>query len=168
MLLAGKRILVTGVLNDASIAFSVARTAQEHGAELVHAYCAATVPRLCVVMRKAYGGAYIVMDSRRIGNDICIAWPTAEIAVMGGPPAVRILYRKELAALDGVDAAAEEARLVAEYDAAFLTPYRAAELGLVDAVVDPADTRRVLCQSLEVLASKRDAQPNRRHANGPL
>jgi acetyl-CoA carboxylase carboxyltransferase component len=139
-----------------------------HGAELVHAYCAATVPRLCVVMRKAYGGAYIVMDSRGIGNDLCVAWPTAEVAVMGGPPAVQILNGRRLRAIDPEQRPAGEARLVAEYNEAFLNPYRAAELGLVDAVIDPGDTRRVLCDALEVLATKRDLQPPRRHSNTPL
>ena len=139
-----------------------------HGAELVHAYCAATVPRLCVVMRKAYGGAYIVMDSRGIGNDLCVAWPTAEIAVMGGPPAVQILYGRRLAALEPDAAISEKERLRAEYDTAFLNPYRVAELGLVDEVIEPASTRAVLCDALDVLAMKQDRQPPRRHSNTPL
>jgi acetyl-CoA carboxylase carboxyltransferase component len=139
-----------------------------HGAELVHAYCAATVPRVCVVMRKAYGGAYIVMDSRGIGNDLCVAWPTAEIAVMGGAGAVQILYGRRLRTMDTEPRVDEEARLLDEYDAAFSNPYRAAELGLVDAVIQPAETRRVLCDALDVLATKRDAQPPRRHSNTPL
>jgi acetyl-CoA carboxylase carboxyltransferase component len=139
-----------------------------HGAELVHAYCAASVPRLCVVMRKAYGGAYIVMDSRGIGNDLCVAWPTAEIAVMGAAPAVQILNSKRLRALASEARADEEIRLRSEYDAAFLNPYRAAELGLVEAVIDPAETRRVLCDALDVLTTKRDERPARRHSNTPL
>ncbi len=104
-----------------------------HGAELVHAYSAATVPRLCVVLRKAYGGAYIVMDSRGIGNDLCIAWPSAEIAVMGAAGAVAILNKGRT-----------DPALVAEYQDAFENPYRAAERGFVDAVIEPAATRRVL------------------------
>ena len=139
-----------------------------HGAELVHAYCAATVPRCCVVMRKAYGGAYIVMDSRGIGNDLCVAWPTAEIAVMGGPPAVQIIHGRRLRPLDPDARAGEEARLLAEYEGVFSNPYRAAELGLVDAVIEPSETRRVLCDALEVLETKRDDQPRRRHSNTPL
>jgi acetyl-CoA carboxylase carboxyltransferase component len=141
-----------------------------HGAELVHAYAAATVPRLCVVLRKAYGGAYIVMDSRGLGNDLCVAWPGAEIAVMGAPPAVQILYGKRLrtAASEGRDDVVEEQRLVAEYEAAFNNPYRAAERGLVDAVIEPTDTRRVLADALDVLTTKRDHQPARRHSNTPL
>jgi acetyl-CoA carboxylase carboxyltransferase component len=139
-----------------------------HGAELVHAYCAASVPRLCVVMRKAYGGAYIVMDSRGIGNDLCLAWPSAEIAVMGSAPAVRVLNGKRLAAMPAEERMTVETELVAEYEAAFSNPYRAAELGLVDAVIEPAATRRTLCDALEALAQKRDLQPRRKHSNTPL
>ena len=119
-------------------------------------------------MRKAYGGAYIVMDSRGIGNDLCVAWPTAEIAVMGGPPAVQILYGRRLAALEPDAATSEKERLRAEYDTAFLNPYRAAELGLVDEVIEPASTRAVLCDALDVLAMKQDRQPPRRDSNTPL
>ena len=131
-----------------------------HGAELVHAYAAATVPRCSVVLRKAYGGAYIVMDSRGIGNDLCVAWPSAEIAVMGAAGAVEILYRNA--------DAAERARLTSEYEAAFNNPYRAAERGLVDAVIAPEQTRRVLVDALEVLSTKHDRRPSRRHSNTPL
>jgi acetyl-CoA carboxylase carboxyltransferase component len=125
-----------------------------HGAELVHAYCEATVPRLCVILRKAYGGAYIVMDSRGVANDLCLAWPTAEIAVMGAPGAVQILGNKGL----GED----------EYSEAFLNPYRAAERGYVDAVIDPAATRSVLARGLSQLWTKRDAGRSRKHSNTPL
>jgi acetyl-CoA carboxylase carboxyltransferase component len=131
-----------------------------HGAELVHAYAAATVPRCSVVLRKAYGGAYIVMDSRGIGNDLCVAWPSAEIAVMGAVGAVEILYRNA--------SAAERAQLTSEYEVAFNNPYRAAERGLVDAVIAPEQTRRVLVDALEVLSTKHDRQPSRRHSNTPL
>ena len=139
-----------------------------HGAELVHAYAAATVPRLCVVMRKAYGGAYIVMDSRGIGNDLTVAWPGASIAVMGGPPAVQILHGKRLRALDADERRATETDLVEAYETEFDNPYRAAERGIVDAVIAPEQTRPVLCDALEVLATKRDRQPARRHSNTPL
>jgi acetyl-CoA carboxylase carboxyltransferase component len=139
-----------------------------HGAELVHAYTAATVPRLCVVMRKAYGGAYIVMDSRGIGNDLTLAWPGAQIAVMGGPPAVQILHGKRLRAADPDARVRSERELVEEYETEFDNPYRAAERGLVDAVIAPEQTRSVLCDALEVLATKRDGQPARRHSNTPL
>ncbi|HWS46484.1 MAG TPA: carboxyl transferase domain-containing protein [Acidimicrobiia bacterium] len=128
-----------------------------HGAELVHAYCAASVPRVCVVLRKAYGGAYIVMDSRGIGNDLCVAWPGAEIAVMGAAGAVAIINRGR--SDDGV---------IDEYRRAFENPYRAAERGFVDAVIDPGETRRVVAGALQLLATKRDAQPARRHSNSPL
>ena len=128
-----------------------------HGAELVHAYAAATVPRVCVMLRKAYGGAYIVMDSRRIGNDLCLAWPGAEIAVMGhrGGAILQILGEHDRV----VTAEAGTRR-------AFLNPWRAAERGFVDAVVDPSDTRRVLADAFDVLATKRTAVAAR-HSNGP-
>ncbi len=124
-----------------------------HGAELVHAYCEATVPRLCVIMRKSFGGAYIVMDSRGIANDLCVAWPSAEIAVMGAPGAVQILGDK------GVT---EQ-----EYTEVFLNPYRAAERGFVDAVIDPIDTRRVLGAALEQFRTKRATTRPRKHSNSP-
>ena len=108
-----------------------------HGAELAFAYAQATVPRICLILRKAFGGAYIVMDSRGIGNDICLAWPAAEIAVMGASGAVQILHR-------GIDAA-ERGEREAGYEEAFLNPWPASERGLVDQVIDPADTRIVLC-----------------------
>jgi acetyl-CoA carboxylase carboxyltransferase component len=137
-----------------------------HGAKLVHAYAAAGVPRIGVILRKAYGGAYIVMDSRTMGNDLVVAWPTAEIAVMGAPGAVAVLHRRELAAAD--DAEAERIRLEDAYRETFCSPRIAAERGLVDQVVEPADTRRVLTAALARLATKRPVLPHRRHANEPL
>lgn len=140
-----------------------------HGAQLLHAYAAATVPRLCVVLRKAYGGAYIVMDSRGLGTDWCVAWPTAEIAVLGATPAVRILYRRQLDAIVDIAArTAEEQALTAEYEDRFLNPYTAAERGYVDDVIAAADTRRVLAGALQHLSTKREQQPRRRHSNTPL
>src|SRR3954452_25217200 len=140
-----------------------------HGAQLLHAYAAATVPRICVVLRKAYGGAYIVMDSRGLGTDWCVAWPTAEIAVMGGPPAVQILHRRRLQAIEDPAArAAEQALLVAEYEDRFLNPYVAAERGYVDIVIAASETRRVLADALARLGTKREQQPGRRHSNTPL
>jgi acetyl-CoA carboxylase carboxyltransferase component len=139
-----------------------------HGAELVHAYCAATVPRLCVVLRKAYGGAYIVMDSRGVGNDFCVAWPTAQIAVMGAAGAVQILEGRRLRDLPSADAAVEAERLTAAYETEYLNPYRAVERGLVDAVIDPLETRSVLASALEVLATKRISVAARKHSNTPL
>jgi acetyl-CoA carboxylase carboxyltransferase component len=131
-----------------------------HGAELVFAYAEATVPRVCLVLRKAYGGAYIVMDSKAMGNDLCIAWPTAELAVMGAEGAVRIVHRR----------ADEEARatLVEEYRARFLNPYVAAERGFVDMVIDPAETRQTVARCLDVLTTKRERHVPRKHGNSPL
>jgi propionyl-CoA carboxylase beta chain len=108
------------------------------------------------------------MDSRGLGNDLTVAWPGAQIAVMGAPPAVQILHGKRLRALDADERAAAERELVDAYEEKFDNPYRAAERGLVDAVITPEETRSVLCDALEVLASKRDSQPARRHSNTPL
>jgi acetyl-CoA carboxylase carboxyltransferase component len=137
-----------------------------HGAQLLYAYCEATVPRIQVILRKAYGGAYIVMDSRSIGADLSFAWPTNEIAVMGAEGAVNVLYRKRLAAAE--DEAAERAELVAEYQDEFLHPQYAAERGLVDDVLDPADTRIAVARALAVLRGKRKAPSRRKHGNIPL
>jgi propionyl-CoA carboxylase beta chain len=140
-----------------------------HGAELVHAYAEATVPRLCVVLRKAYGGTYIVMDSKNLGNDWCVAWPTAEIAVMGAPGAVQILYRRDLSAITDTDERArEQLALESEYAERFANPYVAAERGYVDDVIAASDTRRVLADALVRLGTKREHQPGRRHSNTPL
>jgi acetyl-CoA carboxylase carboxyltransferase component len=139
-----------------------------HGAQLVHAYCAATVPRICVVLRKAYGGAYIVMDSRGVGNDVCLAWPGAEIAVMGASGAVQILHGRRLTALEPADRPAAAQALIDEYEGAFSNPYRAAERGYVDAVIEPSETRRILTSTLETLSTKRDRARPRGHSNGPL
>jgi acetyl-CoA carboxylase carboxyltransferase component len=140
-----------------------------HGAELVHAYAAASVPRLCVVLRKAYGGAYIVMDSKGLGNDWCVAWPAAEIAVMGAPGAVQILHGRRLAGIDDETAReVEQAALVEEYEARFANPYVAAERGYVDDVIAATETRRVLASALRRLVYKREPVHSRRHANTPL
>jgi acetyl-CoA carboxylase carboxyltransferase component len=140
-----------------------------HGAQLVHAYAAATVPRLSVVLRKAYGGAYIVMDCKTLGSDYCCAWPGSEIAVMGAPGAVAILEGRRLRAVDDLD---ERDRLRREleddYERQYCTPDAAAERGFVDEVIDPHDTRRVLIGALHSLATKREHLVRRRHANGPL
>jgi len=131
-----------------------------HGAELAFAYAEATVPRVCVILRKAFGGAYIVMDSKGLGNDVCVAWPGAQIAVMGAEGAVQILYRRSTPD--------DRARLQDEYAEAFLTPYQAAERGFVDAVIDPDDTRSVVADALELLATRRESLPGRKHTVGPL
>jgi acetyl-CoA carboxylase carboxyltransferase component len=141
-----------------------------HGAELVHAYANATVPRLCVVLRKAYGGAYIAMDSRGLGNDLCLAWPTAEIAVMGAPGAVAVLQRKKLSAIaDPAERAHVQARLEAEYTERLCSPVVAADRGYVDEVIDPVDTRRLLTAGLAALRTKRATPRSRaKHTNTPL
>jgi acetyl-CoA carboxylase carboxyltransferase component len=131
-----------------------------HGAELAFAYAEATVPRVCLVLRKAYGGAYIVMDSKGIGNDICLAWPSAQIAVMGERGAVQILHRGA-----GPD---ELRRLEETYAEDFLTPWVAAERGFVDGVIDPADTRADIHSALVLLASRSEHLPPRKHDGGPL
>ncbi len=131
-----------------------------HGAQLVGAYARATVPRVCVVLRKAYGGAYIVMDSKTMGSDVCLAWPSAEMAVMGARQAAEILHRR-----DGPEV---RALREAEYATTLLNPWTAAERGYVDAVIDPADTRRAVATALELLRSKREELPHRHHDNLPL
>ena len=140
-----------------------------HGAQLVFAYARASVPRICVILRKSYGGAYIVMDSKGVGNDVCLAWPAAEVAVMGAKGAVQILFARELRGIE--DPAAADARrteLEDRYTVEYCTPRTAAERGYVDDVIDPADTRRVVAASLAMLATKRERSEPRRHTNGPL
>ena len=131
-----------------------------HGAQLVFAYGRATVPRICVVLRKSYGGAYIVMDSKKMGNDLCIAWPWAELAVMGAGQAAAILQRRATAD--------ERAAFEADYAERLLNPYIAAERGYIDAVVEPADTRSVIGHALAALIDKREHLQARPHDNTPL
>jgi acetyl-CoA carboxylase carboxyltransferase component len=131
-----------------------------HGAELAFAYAEATIPRVCVILRKAFGGAYIVMDSKGLGNDLCFAWPGAEIAVMGAEGAVQILNRRV--------APEERGALQEDYAERFLTPWQAAERGFVDAVIDPASTRTVVADALDALATTKEALPGRKHTAGPL
>jgi propionyl-CoA carboxylase beta subunit len=137
-----------------------------HGAKLLYAYCEATVPKLTVITRKAYGGAYDVMSSKHIRGDLNLAWPTAEIAVMGAEGAVNILYRDEIAAAD--DPAAERARLAATYGAEAADPYIAASRGYVDDIIRPSETRARLIRGLAMLADKRDVNPRKKHGNIPL
>ncbi|GAA0252003.1 acyl-CoA carboxylase subunit beta [Saccharothrix mutabilis subsp. mutabilis] len=137
-----------------------------HGAKLLYAYCEASVPRVQVILRKAYGGAYIVMDSRSIGCDLSLAWPTNEIAVMGAEAAVNVIHRKELAA--AADPAELRAALVVEYAEELVHPYYAAERGLVDDVIDPAETRAAVLRGLAMLRDKRRRTPARKHGNVPL
>jgi len=137
-----------------------------HGAKLLYALCEATVPRIQVVTRKAYGGAYVVMNSKAIGADLAFAWPTAELAVMGPQGAVEILSRHQLT--DADDPAVLRSELVAKYVEAFSNPWIAAERGYVDDVIDPADTRSALIRSLAMLRTKRVAPRSRKHGNVPL
>jgi len=147
-------------------------TVQEHGgiirsgAKLLFAYCEATVPKLTVVTRKAYGGAYCVMSSKQIRGDFNVAWPTAEIAVMGPDGAVNIVFRKELEKAD--DPVKRKAELVNEYREKFANPYIAAQRGYLDDVIEPRETRPRLINALEMLANKRDSNPAKKHGNIPL
>ena len=146
--------------------------AQEHGgiikegAKLIYAYCEATVPKLTVVLRKAYGGAYIVMSSKHVRSDFNVAWPMAEFAVMGPEGAVNVIHRRELA--DADDREATRARLLDEYREKFANPYQAASHGYIDAVIEPTQTRPVLINALQMLQNKRDSVPAKKHANMPL
>ena len=147
-------------------------TAQEfggiikHGAKLLFAFCEATVPKLTVITRKAYGGAYCVMSSKHIRGDVNFAYPTAEIAVMGPEGAVNILYRRDMEAAADKDVLRET--LTREYREKFANPYAAAERGYIDEVIEPRDTRKKLIQALEVLQTKRDQNPPKKHGNIPL
>jgi propionyl-CoA carboxylase beta chain len=137
-----------------------------HGAKLLYAYAEATVPKLAVITRKAYGGAYDVMSSKHIRADFNFAWPTAEVAVMGPEGAVNIVFRKELEEADDPDA--RRAELIADYRARFANPYAAAERGYVDEVIEPRRTRPVLCDALRTALTKREPRPRRKHGNIPL
>ncbi|MCH8082782.1 MAG: acyl-CoA carboxylase subunit beta [Myxococcales bacterium] len=145
---------------------------QEHGgiikegAKLLYAFCEATVPRITVVTRKAYGGAYVVMNSKHIGADINLAFPTAEIAVMGPEGAVNIVFRKELN--DAEDPEQRRKELSDDYRETFASPYKAAELGYIDAVIQPEETRPRIISALEMLSTKRASTPPRKHGNIPL
>ncbi len=131
-----------------------------HGAQLAFAYARATVPRICVILRKSYGGAYIVMDSKKMGNDLCLAWPTAELAVMGAKGAIEILHRRATPE--------ERVPLEADYEARLLNPFVAAERGYVDAVIEPTDTRAEIAHALAMLESKHETIVGRKHDNSPL
>ena len=137
-----------------------------HGAKLLYAYCEATVPRVQVITRKAYGGAYLVMDSKAVGSDMSFAWPTAEIAVMGPQGAVEVVNRRELQ--QSADPEAKRAELVANYTERTANPYIAAERGYIDDVIDPADTRKVVAAAFRLLETKQERIPERKHGNVPL
>ncbi|NMH99831.1 acyl-CoA carboxylase subunit beta [Pseudonocardia acidicola] len=138
------------------------------GAKLIYAYAEATVPKVTVITRKAYGGAYDVMGSKHLGADVNIAWPTAQIAVTGASGAVGILYRKELKGLEGDELAAKRAELQQEYEDTLCNPYIAADRGYIDAVVPPSHTRGYVGRALRMLTTKREAAPARKHGNIPL
>ncbi len=137
-----------------------------HGAKLLYAYCEASVPRIQVITRKAYGGAYVVMDSKGIGCDLSLAWPSAELAVMGPEGATDIVYKREIQS--AADPAARRTELVDEYKEKFANPWIAAERGFIDDVIDPADTRRKVIAGFAMLEAKREDLPKRKHGNVPL
>jgi acetyl-CoA carboxylase carboxyltransferase component len=137
-----------------------------HGAKLLYAYSEATVPKVTIITRKAYGGAYIGMCSRHLGADQVIAWPTAEIAVMGAEGAANIIFRKDIES--AADPAKERAERIADYRDRFATPYVAAERGYVDMVIEPKETRPRLANALEMLSTKRESRPAKKHGNIPL
>jgi len=139
-----------------------------HGAKMLYAYKEATVPKITVIVRKAYGGAYIAMGSKALGADIVYAWPTAEIAVLGPEAAVRIIYKRELAKKKGVEVEEEVKKLAAEYRKLFANPYYAAEYGLVDDVIEPRKTRYKLYRALQALLPKREQRFEKKHGNIPL
>jgi acetyl-CoA carboxylase carboxyltransferase component len=141
-----------------------------HGAKLLFAYCEATVPKVTVTLRKAYGGAYIVMSSKHIRGDINYAWPSAEIAVMGSSGAVEVLYAREIAALEGKpeERAAFIAEKEKEYTDKFSNPYQAAKYGYIDDVIEPRNTRFRVIRALQSLATKRLVNPAKKHSNIPL
>jgi propionyl-CoA carboxylase beta chain len=137
-----------------------------HGAKLIYAYAEATVPLITVITRKAYGGAYVVMGSKHLGADLNLAWPTAQIAVMGAQGAINILFRREIAAAQ--DSSAEASRRIKEYEQTLDNPYIAAERGWVDAVIKPSETRVQISKALRMLRDKRVTQPPKKHGNIPL
>ena len=132
-----------------------------HGAKIIYAYCEATVPKISVVTRKAMGGAYVAMSSKQMRNDLAFAWPTAQIAVMGAEPAVRVLYREEVERAP--DPQAKERELVAYYREQFFNPYRAADVGQIDEVIEPRETRPRLVRALEILRTKVQQNPPKKH-----
>jgi acetyl-CoA carboxylase carboxyltransferase component len=137
-----------------------------HGAKMLYAYSEATVPKVTVIVRKAYGGAYLAMCSRDLGADTVFAWPNAEIAVMGPDGAANIIFRKEIQ--EASDPAAARREKIQEYRDKFANPYVAAARGFIDDVIDPAETRARIAEALDMLASKREARPAKKHGNIPV
>jgi acetyl-CoA carboxylase carboxyltransferase component len=138
----------------------------KHGAKMIYAYSEATVPKITIITRKAYGGAYVAMSSKHLRGDINLAWPTAEIAVMGPDGAVNIIYRDEIKKSDNPDETRK--KLVQEYKDRFANPYVAAARGYIDDVIDPRETRPRIIKALEMLKNKRDTNPPKKHGNIPL
>ena len=137
-----------------------------HGAKLIFAYAEATVPKISVLTRKAYGGAYIVMSSKNLHGDVNLAWPSGEVAVMGAEGAVNIIHRGEIGASDDPDAT--RAELIADYESRMMNPYAAAARGLLDDVIDPTETRPRIISALEMLQNKREQLPPKKHGSIPL
>jgi len=137
-----------------------------HGAKLLYAFCEATVPRISIITRKAYGGAYVVMNSKSIGADLAFAWPPPRSRFMGASGAVEIVHRRDLAKSETPDILRKE--LTEEYEERYSNPYLAAERGFIDDVIDPAETRRIIARSLDILRGKREELPKRKHGNVPL
>jgi len=137
-----------------------------HGAKMLYAYSEATVPKVTLITRKAYGGSYLAMCSKDLGADVVLAWPTAEIAVMGSAGAANIIFRKEIAGAD--DANAMRKQKQEEYEKEFATPYKAAERGFIDDVIDPATSRQRLIDAFSMLEGKREKRPAKKHGNIPL
>jgi acetyl-CoA carboxylase carboxyltransferase component len=136
-----------------------------HGAKIIYAYCEATVPKISIVTRKAMGGAYVAMSSKQMRTDLAFAWPTGQIAVMGAEPAVRVLYREEV--LNAADPELRSSELVAKYREQFFNPYRAADVGQIDEVIEPRETRPRLARALEVLRTKVQQNPPKKHGLSP-
>ncbi|HQC64640.1 MAG TPA: carboxyl transferase domain-containing protein, partial [Anaerolineaceae bacterium] len=137
-----------------------------HGAKVLYTYANAMVPLISVVTRKAYGGAYVVLSSKYMGTDICYAWPSAEIAVMGAEGAANILYGRQIR--ESADPEAKRAELTAQYQEEYLNPYEAAKAGFIDEVIEPAETRRKLIEALHALRNKVENTPPRKHGNMPV
>jgi propionyl-CoA carboxylase beta chain len=137
-----------------------------HGAKLIFAYAEATVPKISVLTRKAYGGAYIVMSSKNLAGDVNLAWPSGQVAVMGAEGAVNIVHRGEIAASDRPDE--RRAELIADYESRLMNPYVAASRGMLDDVIDPPETRRKINRALDMLENKRDSLPPKKHGSIPL
>jgi acetyl-CoA carboxylase carboxyltransferase component len=137
-----------------------------HGAKMIYAYCEATVPKVTMIVRKAYGGAYIGMCNKELGADLVFAWPSAQIAVMGAEGAANIVFRNEIN--QAADPVGKRKEMVAEYEEKFNNPYRAAEMGYVDDVIDPATSRQRIASAFDMLASKKQSLPDKKHGNIPL